>query len=735
MTRHAVLMAAVVALLCGRGGGSPIAHATGQREGQPSYDAATTAILVDVVVRDHRGRPVLDLNQADFEVFEDGVRQKVDTFTRVTRGSGIGIAVKWRNPENTTSIVSDSAADGVSTRTPPVEATTALVFDHLSAEALSLAQNATLLYVPMNGESEVRVGVFATDPGLRIVQAYTTDRAAIREGVKRVLPAGTSAADQTSARRDQLIDRRSELAGQMESAAAGAARGTAALAAIGSQIGSREQELQMIELERSLIDSASALDRETRGYDTSVLLASVVRTLAERPGRKSIVFFSEGLPVSPVLSAKLDYVIDIANSANVTVYAVDARGLRTTSATEAAQREIREYAEERLQQVAAGTTRTNRPISQGLERVQDTVKLDSRTGLARLASDTGGFLANESNDLTSAFRRIDEDNRFHYLLSYSPPNLAFDDKFHAIQVKVRRPGVAVFSRSGYRATRTLRPSDVDTYERPALERLDRTPLPNDFPVRAAGFTFPDPGHPGLTPVIVRFGTGVLEFATDSQRSTYSAQAIVLVRVRNARGEVVHKLSQQYVLSGAAKELEAAKRGDVLFYRQPDLLPGLYTIEAIVFDAIAGRASVRLSTLDVPQSDASDIAMSSLVLVRQSEETAEPPSAGSPAPLFVGRRLLYPNIGEPILKGTGSELPFYFALYGDPAGASATVELLKDGRVIAATPLELPKVAGGRAQHVGKLPIEGLPAGTYQLRIRVTARQRELSRTAFFTLKD
>ena len=80
------------------------------------------------------------------------------------------------------------------------------MFDHLSAEALSLAQNATLLYVPMNGESEVRVGVFATDPGLRIVQAYTTDRAAIREGVKRVLPAGTSAADQTSARRDQLID-------------------------------------------------------------------------------------------------------------------------------------------------------------------------------------------------------------------------------------------------------------------------------------------------------------------------------------------------------------------------------------------------------------------------------------------------------------------------------------------------------------------------------------------------
>jgi hypothetical protein len=55
--------------------------------------------------------------------------------------------------------------------------------------------------------------------------------------------------------------------------------------------------------------------------------------------------------------------------------------------------------------------------------------------------------------------------------------------------------------------------------------------------------------------------------------------------------------------------------------------------------------------------------------------------------------------------------------------------------VATTPLELPKLAGGRAQHVGRLPIDGLPVGTYQLRIRVAAGQRELSRTAFFTVQD
>src|SRR6185369_6937016 len=38
---------------------------------------ATTAIAVDVVVRDQRGRPVTDLGRADFQLLEDGVPQQI----------------------------------------------------------------------------------------------------------------------------------------------------------------------------------------------------------------------------------------------------------------------------------------------------------------------------------------------------------------------------------------------------------------------------------------------------------------------------------------------------------------------------------------------------------------------------------------------------------------------------------------------------------------------------------
>ena len=49
--------------------------------------------------------------------------------------------------------------------------------------------------------------------------------------------------------------------------------------------------------------------------------------------------------------------------------------------------------------------------------------------------------------------------------------------------------------------------------------------------------------------------------------------------------------------------------------------------------------------------------------------------------------------------------------------------------------DLPAATGSRVQHVGRFPIGNLPAGTYELRIRVTDGVREVSRTAFFTLRE
>ena len=728
---------AAVTLLAAFTHAQPSARSGTQPSDRQSFASTTTAILVDVVVRDRKGRLVTDLSAADFDVAEDGVDQKVDTFTRVSHGAGIGVGVAWKASGKTVSV------SPTTTQTPPEapgnladDATTALVFDHLSSESLRLAQRATLDYVPMTGESSVRVGVFATDPGIRVVQPFTTDRALVRKAVARVVPSGTSAEEDKADRNDELTGRRRQLEGEARSAAAGAVSG-AALARTAAEISARETELHLIQTELNMLRSFDNLDRTHKGYDTSMALLAVVESLSYLPGRKTIVFFSEGLPVSPALSARLDYVIDVANRANVTAYAVDAKGLRAKSSLTTVRKEIEGFAEERFNQVSSGTDRSEQPLTMALERVEDTLRLDSRTGLARLAEDTGGFLVEQTNDLSSAFRRIDEDNQFHYLLTYSPKNAEFDGKFRSIDVKVHRPGAQVFARKGYRAIRTGRAIDAGSYEIPALALLDHTPLPNAFPVHAAGFSFPDPARPGLTLVLVQVGTDTLRFRIDEQRSTYAARVAVVVRIRDGQGHEVQKLSQQYMLAGDAKDLEAAKKGDILFYREPDLPPGVYTMESIVFDGIAEHGSARVATLTVPAAEASTLGMSSLVLVSRVEEVSDPPSTGTKAiaPLYVGHRLLYPNLGEVIRKSAASELPFYFTLYGDVTGVNAYAQLLSNGQPVAEAPVQLPPATGSRVQHVGRLPIGALPAGTYELRIRVTDGRQEISRAAFFTLQD
>ena len=69
------------------------------------YTSRATAILVDVVVRDKKGGLITGLRQTDFEVLEDGVAQKIGSFSIVNRGGGIGIGVKFRQPGGTTVLV------------------------------------------------------------------------------------------------------------------------------------------------------------------------------------------------------------------------------------------------------------------------------------------------------------------------------------------------------------------------------------------------------------------------------------------------------------------------------------------------------------------------------------------------------------------------------------------------------------------------------------------------------
>jgi hypothetical protein len=81
------------------------------------------------------------------------------------------------------------------------------------------------------------------------------------------------------------------------------------------------------------------------------------------------------------------------------------------------------------------------------------------------------------------------------------------------------------------------------------------------------------------------------------------------------------------------------------------------------------------------------------------------------------------------------LPFFFTLYGTAHPDQAFVQLLRNGQILAESPLQLGTATGSRIQQVGRLPIGALASGTYELRVSVLDGQHEISRTAFFTIQD
>src|SRR6185503_7652096 len=147
----------------------------------------TNEVKLDVVVKDKKGRPIKDLKASDFEVLEDGVTQKVESFRFVSREAP---------PVKTETKADNTSAAAVTTPvTPPQRSTptvTALVFDRLSPDARNLARKAGLAYAQEGMASGGFTGVFGIDQSLRTIQPFTDDAALIKDAVAQATATPTS---------------------------------------------------------------------------------------------------------------------------------------------------------------------------------------------------------------------------------------------------------------------------------------------------------------------------------------------------------------------------------------------------------------------------------------------------------------------------------------------------------------------------------------------------------------
>jgi VWFA-related protein len=706
----------------------------------PTFAVGTSAVAVDVVVRDKKGQLVKNLSAADFEVVEDGAKQQIESFTVVARG-----VEALPEPEAAPAARPAAPAPAAetpavaTTETPDAPAILALVFDRMGAGGRDIALKAALTYLSARHEGDY-VGVFTIDLALHTIQNFTSDTDRIRTAINlAATQAGTSFASSADKSRDlQTLALRAQEGenAAMASGGQGSPGNPGTSNAAMAMAGGAAAERDIARMEVGMLQSFEALERDQQGFATSNGLLAVVQGLQRVPGRKTIVFFSEGMAIPDRVLLQFQAVIAAANRANVAIYTMDAAGLRVHSPTEATAEALNAAAKNRMQNM--GREDSVGILMKDAERNEDLLRMNPQAGLGQLAEGTGGFMVRDTNDARAGFRQIAQDMRFHYVIGYTPSNDNYDGRFRRVSVKVRRGGLDVHARRGYYAVRAGTSNPMLAYEAPAVAFLDRPgPHPELFPFKGVALTFPQAGPTLKVPVVVRVPGRVPTYApAPGQKDVMAADLAVVVRVRNEYHQEVSRMSQHYQLTAPAAKLDAARAGDILFYRETELPPGQYTVDAVTYDAGSNAASVKSFPFEVPAPGPSGATVSSLVVIDHVERV--PAADRDPKnPLYFGEMLVYPSLGDPLRKSLAKAMGFYFTVRGPANARKGQLEIVRDGQVTARFPLDLPAPdATGLIQHAGTLPLQTFAPGSYEIRLTVLAgAERLASSTASFTVAE
>jgi VWFA-related protein len=227
-------------------------------------------VLVDAVVTDKKGKYVHDLKQEDFRVFEDNKEQKITTFS-----SGADPSQQAKSRKRYMVLFFDNSSMQLPDQIP--------------------ARNAATKFIDANAGPDQVMAVVDFGGALRIRQNFTANAA--------LLKAAASGAKVSSVESNAPAD--------------------SAGVTIASNMGSINPATGATS-DMSLISSAGA----DYGARTMLLaIRSLAKNLRGIPGRKMLILFSAGFPLTPERTSELTATIDACNKANVAIYSLDVRGL------------------------------------------------------------------------------------------------------------------------------------------------------------------------------------------------------------------------------------------------------------------------------------------------------------------------------------------------------------------------------------------------------------------------
>ena len=150
----------------------PQAQQAAPNTDRPKFGTSTAAVVVDVIVRDKKGHPVVDLTKDDFEVFENGTVQTLLDFERAVPGASAPQVAAASSTPARSAVAGVGAADA---EAPLKEqAVTAIVFDWLTDQSRYEAWKAASMLLDQMDANDY-VAVFVIDQALRRLVPYTRD--------------------------------------------------------------------------------------------------------------------------------------------------------------------------------------------------------------------------------------------------------------------------------------------------------------------------------------------------------------------------------------------------------------------------------------------------------------------------------------------------------------------------------------------------------------------------------
>ena len=530
----------------------------------------TNLVQVDVVVTKD-GKIVPNLTAADFEIFEDGRRQTITSFTYI---SNVGATPAGPVAKDATPVPLGPIKRDVPRRTM------ALIVDDLGLSAEGLARTAQQLkkFIAEQLQPNDLVAVIRTGGEMGALQQFTNNKFLLNRAVDKL--------------RWNACSR------------------------IGISV------FRAAESDPSIFRPMSVpVPDPCGGYSLSKTMKAlqfVVDALGELPGRKAMVVFSDSLPRQDqevsVQGAQANTIMPFATEnsilfynlaekairASVVIYSVDTQGLATTGITAA--------------------DSINGPQINNLHASRSALLLDRREGGALLARQTGGFQVRNSNSF--GLDRIAEDQSGYYLLGYRPTTETFNRRFHNIKANVKGAGLSLRTRKGFYGFTEEEANRVRNSNRARMNVALASPFGlQDVEVDMAAFFTNSPERGSVVRSFLYLKATDLTFVQANDR--YEASVDVQGVIFGDNGSVVEQAGYVTKLSFPQAVYEQSLRDGVQFRLDiPVKRSGLFQVRVAARDATSSRIGSAGQFVDVPDLKNKKLAMSGIILRGSKEVSAE-----------------------------------------------------------------------------------------------------------------